>query len=197
MNDVLQPDTGETPIDDVSGLKIKGISTRAELNRAEGANIQKAVNKYLAKRPTRRSAPFDFTWFRRLHKQMFGDVWRWAGELRKSATNIGVPWELVESSLYDLYRSLPYWQEMPLIEQACLLHHKAVHIHPFKNGNGRWARLLANIWLKQNRHAITSWPETSVGQTSTIRDEYLIAIRKADNGDLEGLLELHRRFTDQ
>ena len=41
---------GETPID-VSGLKRKGINTRAELNRAEAENIRKAVVKYLAANP--------------------------------------------------------------------------------------------------------------------------------------------------
>jgi hypothetical protein len=35
---------GETPID-VSGLKRKGISTRAELNEAEAENIRKAVDR--------------------------------------------------------------------------------------------------------------------------------------------------------
>ncbi len=45
---------GETPID-VSGLKRKGIHTRAELNRAEAENIRKAVVKYLAAKPSPRS----------------------------------------------------------------------------------------------------------------------------------------------
>lgn len=66
---------GETPID-VSGLKRKGIRTRAELNQAEAENIRKAVVKYLAAKPSRRSAPFTLSWSRRLHKQMFGDVWK-------------------------------------------------------------------------------------------------------------------------
>ena len=42
---------GETPID-VSGLKRKGINTRAELNRAEAENIRKAVVKYVASAAT-------------------------------------------------------------------------------------------------------------------------------------------------
>jgi fido (protein-threonine AMPylation protein) len=61
---------GETPID-VSGLKRKGISTRAELNQAEAENVRKAVVKYLAAKPSRRSAPFRLSWVKRLHKQMF------------------------------------------------------------------------------------------------------------------------------
>jgi Fic family protein len=94
--------------------------------------------------------------------------------------------------------NLAYWEEhetMALLEQAVMLHHNAVRIHPFENGNGRWARLLANIWLKLHDHPITAWPETRVGQQSTIRAEYLEAIRRADDGEYDNLRELHRRFT--
>ena len=75
------------------------------------------------------------------------------------------------------------------------LHHRAVGIHPFPNGNGRWARMLANIWLKRHGHAITEWPEETIGSMSVIRDEYLTAIRASDEGDEGPLWALHQRFT--
>jgi fido (protein-threonine AMPylation protein) len=65
---------GQTPLDDISGLRIKGIRTQAELNAAEAENIRKAATKYLARRPTQRSARFDVPWSLRLHREMFGDV---------------------------------------------------------------------------------------------------------------------------
>jgi Fic family protein len=82
-----------------------------------------------------------------------------------------------------------------LIERAARLHHRAVQIHPFQNGNGRWSRMLANIMLKQDGSEPTLWPEQTVGTASVIRDEYLAAIRAADNHDYETLIRLHRRFT--
>ncbi len=131
---------------------------------------------------------------------MFGDVWEWGGQTRKFDTNFGVPWIHVEQRLFNLFDDLKYWESsgsMPLLEQAVRLHHQAVLIHPFANGNGRWSRMLANIWLKQRDHPITEWPaETSgTGTESVIRAEYLIAIREADNGKIDRLLELHRQFT--
>ena len=72
---------------------------------------------------------------------------------------------------------------MRLLEQAVRLHHRAVRIHPFPNGNGRWARMLANIWLKRHGQPITAWPEETIGTRSVVRDEYLAAIRAADEGD--------------
>lgn len=187
---------GETPID-VSGLKPKGISTRAELNRAEAENIRKVVVKYLAARPSRRSAPFTLTWVKRVHKQMFGEVWKWAGDFRQENLNLGCDWHQVQMQVQALLDDLVFWQERrdSLLEQAARLHHRAVWIHPFANGNGRWARMLANIWLKRHGQAIVEWPEETIGSKSVIRDEYLAATRAADAGDERPLVELHQRFT--
>ncbi len=71
----------------------------------------------------------------------------------------------------------------------------AAEIHPSRNGNGRWARMLANIWLKRHAHGITEWPEQTIGTKSVIRDEYLAAIRAADAGDERPLRDLQGRFT--
>jgi len=189
---------GETPID-VAGLKRKGISTRAELNRAEAENIRKAVVKYLAAKPSRRSAPFTLTWVKRLHKQMFGDVWKWAGDFRQHNLNLGCDWHQVQMQVQALLDDLVFWQDRgdAHLEQAARLHHRAVWIHPFSNGNGRWARMLANVWLKRHGQAIVEWPEKTIGSTSVIRDEYLGAIRAADAGDERPLRGLHKRFTNR
>ena len=187
---------GETPID-VSGLKSKGIHTRADLNRAEAENIRKAMVKYLAAKPSRRSAPFTQSWAKRLHREMFGDVWKWAGDFRRENLNLGCDWYQVPMQVQALLDDLVFWESQGdvLMEQATRLHHRAVWIHPFPNGNGRWARMLANIWLKRHGHSITEWPEQTIGSKSVIRDEYLSAIRAADAGDEKPLRELHRRLT--
>lgn len=187
---------GETPID-VSGLKLRGIGTRTELNRAEAENIRGAVVKYLAARPSRRSAPFTLSWARRLHEQMYGDVWEWAGRFRTENLNLGCEWHQVPVRLQGLLDDLIHWESLgdSLLEQATRLHHRAVQIHPFPNGNGRWARMLANIWLKRHGHAITVWPEVTIGASSILREDYLAAVRAADEGDEGPLLELHRRLT--
>lgn len=187
---------GETPID-VSGLRIKGIGTRAELNRAEAENVRKAVVKYLASKPSRRSAPFTLTWVKRLHKQMFGDVWSWAGEFRRENLNLGCDWHQVPLQLQSLLDDLAFWEGQgdDLLEQAVRLHHCAVRVHPFSNGNGRWARMLANVWLKRHDYPVTAWPEETIGTRSVVRDEYLAAIRAADDGDEGPLVQIHRRFT--
>lgn len=128
---------------------------------------------------------------------MFGDVWGWAGRLRTSELTIGIGPAQVEIALFQMVENLRAQQPTAgytLLDQAVWLHHRAVQIHPFQNGNGRWSRLLSNIWLKQRGSAIVLWPEDAVGDTSPVRGEYLEAIRKADQFDLGPLTELHRRY---
>ncbi len=187
---------GETPIDDISGLTVKGVTTRSELNKIEAENVRKAVVKYLAATPTRRTARFDLLWVLQLHREMFGDVWTWAGTIRTTVTNIGVAPNQIEVGLAGLLDDLAFWEQQgeDELQQAVMLHHRAVHIHPFKNGNGRWARLLANIRLRLLGHQLTEWPEETIGAESVIRDEYIAAIKAADEGEYGPLLDLHGRF---
>lgn len=195
----MRPDpaiVGQTPLDDLSGLRLKGVRTTAELNAAEAENIRRATLKYLAARPTARKAPFHVRWLRTLHREMFEDVWTWAGEFRRSETNIGSRPHDIELSLHQLVDDLSAWRTsgMPLQEQAARLHHVAVKIHPFPNGNGRWSRLAANIWLARHGDEPTEWPEATIGTASTIRGEYLDAIRAADQGTYAPLLALHEQY---
>lgn len=186
---------GQTPLDDISGLRVRGIATRAELDAAEAMNIRKAIVKYIAGTPTARSAPFTVRWMLRVHKEMFGDVWKWAGEPRSAELNMGSPAHRLHVDLHELVADLAAWAQsaMPLVEQAARLHHRAVSIHPFLNGNGRWGRMLANIWLKRNGSAPTAWPEETIATASIIRGEYLAAVRAADRGDYALLIRLHEQ----
>lgn len=191
---------GETPIDP-SGLlpKLKdSIRNRAELNVIEAENVRLAVVKYLSKRPSKRTAPFTLKWVCKLHKEMLGDVWTWAGKIRKIQLNLGPKAYLVGPRLLSLLQDLAAWEtgDMPIIEQAAMLHHKTVYLHPFENGNGRWARLLGNIWLKQHDAPTIDWPEaTLVGLGSDVRAEYMDALWRADELDYGNLFELHRRYS--
>lgn len=171
----------ETPIDP-SGLRPevrKHVHNRGQLSLREADNIRSPIVKYLARTPSRRLAPFTLKWVLRLHKEMFGQVWLWAGQIRRIELNLGSPAWRVEMDLHSLIEDLHCWKapDMSLQEQAAMLHYRAVKIHPFENGNGRWARLLANIWLKQHGGAITRWPEVGITDaTSPIRDQYIEAL---------------------
>lgn len=196
MSGSWKPIPGETPVDP-SGLKDRSIRTRSQLNRVEAENILKATLKYLSARPSKRTAPFTYDWFLRLHKEMFGEVWDWAGQVRTLDVNLGIPWDQIGQHLGGLILDMECWRptEDRILEQAATLHFRAVCIHPFLNGNGRWSRMLANIWLKQNGFSPVAWPEPQIGTgASATRGEYIDAITTAIAGDMIPLIELHQRF---
>jgi Fic-DOC domain mobile mystery protein B len=186
---------GETPIDP-SGLKVKGVTNRAELSVFEAKNVLKATTKYLASKPTRKIAPFNLAWVQRLHGEMFGDVWKWAGKIRTEDLSIGMSHWAIRDNLVSLLDDVHAWPDlgMDIIEQSARLHYRAVGIHPFMNGNGRWSRMLANIWLRLNGHPAVDWPEATIGTESVIRKEYIAAIVKGVDGELEPLIEMHRHY---
>lgn len=177
--------SGETPLDDLSGLKIKIPNiTRGQLDQAEEQGIQKAVAKY----KRRRVRSFDIGLFNRLHRDMFAPVWRWAGQHRTHQTNIGSPPQRILQDLIILQQDLAVWPAV--LESGVRLHHRAVQIHPFAGGNGRWSRLLADIWLREMTGIHVVWP-VGLAQESPIRAGYLKALRAADRMDLQPLLRLY------
>jgi Fic-DOC domain mobile mystery protein B len=189
-----EPIPDETPIDP-SDIKPKWVKTRNDLAKAEAKNIAKPFTKYLASKPTEKSAPFNYEWLLRLHKEMFGDVMKSAGNCRTENLSLGIEWTQISNQLAMLIDDLHAWTgyDWPIEEQAVHLHHRAVHIHPFKNGNGRWARLLANIWLTRHGKPIVAWPDVSLDGTSA-RSEYITAIKTADAGQYGPLTKLHTRY---
>ena len=192
-----EPIEGETPIDP-SYLKDKSIKTREQLNIAEAKNILKPIVKYLGAKPSKKIAPFDLSWFQQLHEEMFCDVWEYAGKFRQEDLNLGSKWQNVQTELSQLEGDIAYWIEHKTyepLELSVRIHFRAVTIHPFSNGNGRWSRLLGNIFLKQNDHPLVKWPEETIGvEKSIARDAYLGAVKKADTGDLIELIGLHEKY---
>jgi Fic-DOC domain mobile mystery protein B len=178
---------GETPLDDISGLKLKKITTRSELDDAEAQNILKAYVKYTLNHTALKKVTFDLSFFRKLHKEMFGDVWSWAGEFRTTQTSIGVKANMIHQRLYQLQDNLKYWEsEWAYRDTAVYLHHTLVKIHPFPNGNGRWARLVTDLWLLKMSYQMLSWGGNTT-EMSDARTAYITSLKEGDQGNYEPL----------
>jgi Fic-DOC domain mobile mystery protein B len=94
-----------------------------------------------------------------------------------------------------LFGDVRYWIENKTYspdEIAVRFHHRLVFIHPFPNGNGRHARLIADVFaMKLGRPAFT-WGSAHLVEEGEARNRYLEAIRAADNGDIQPLLKFAR-----
>jgi Fic-DOC domain mobile mystery protein B len=197
MIDSTKPINDATLLDDISGLKLpndKSYSLK-EIYVYEANNIALATLKYLSAPPSKSLAPFTYEWMQQLHYEMFGNVWNWAGKFRQVELSIGIKAYLVPTTLKDLADDIAFWDKhktFDIYEIAARLHHKAVQIHPFKNGNGRWSRMLANIYLRQNGSMPVKWQEDLLSSENPKRDEYIKALKMADNGDYKSLIKLHK-----
>lgn len=185
---------GQTPIDEDEkiDLKIKSITTKSELDEWEHLNIEEAI-KWSMKLKLPWDEIISERFVRKLHKKMYGNVWKWAGSFRKTNKNIGVDKYMIGIELRKLCDDFRFWHHNNVyipIERAIRFKHRIVQIHCFPNGNGRHSRLMADIIINRiYGQDVFLWGHASnLTNESAARHTYLLALRKADQGDYSDLI---------
>ena len=194
MNGLFDEPANATPLepDEREGLLQTWITYRRELNEAEQSNV--AAGTVWAWRVRRRDLLTE-QFLRQLHRRLFGDVWAWAGEFRRTERNIGIKPARIPVDLRMAFDDARYWTEhetFPPDEIAVRLHYRLVAIHPFPNGNGRTTRLIGDlVTARLGREAFT-WGRRNLTEISETRTRYIAALLAADNHDIEPLLQFAR-----
>jgi Fic-DOC domain mobile mystery protein B len=189
---------GATPLTegDLQGLKIPSVKTHGELNEVEAANIIRGQEWALRARGTRLPDMLSDAFVQRLHAAMFGEVWKWAGEYRQHDTNIGVPAHSIRPELRQVYDEARGWLEYKSYEPeefAVRLHYRLVTVHPFPNGNGRHARMLAHLVMVRHFDLEPlQWGGSLLRGADANRQAYLDALTAADRRDFAPLLAFAR-----
>jgi Fic-DOC domain mobile mystery protein B len=192
---LLTTSDGNTPLsaEELQDL-IPGLATKEELNEWERENILLAREWALRSRVSVRDMVSD-EYARRLHQKMFDQTWKWAGKYRMTEKNLGVAFHEIRERLGILFDDTRYWIENATYsadEIAIRFHHRLVFIHPFPNGNGRHGRLLVDVLVKKLGRPAFSWGSTDLVKQGEAREEYLAAMRAADHGDIQPLLDFAR-----
>lgn len=167
------------------------VAYRRELNEAEQENITRAQDWALGRRRDLLTEKF----VRDLHRHMLGDVWRWAGKFRTSERNLGIAHYEIPMALRRLLDDTRAWiahTAYPPDEIAVRFHHRLVHIHPFANGNGRHARLMADLVIMSLGRERFSWGSANLQDPGEVRSRYIAALRSADDHDVGPLLTFAR-----
>ena len=194
----LYRNPGSTPLDhDELSQLIPNLSTKEELNQWERQNILAAKDWALNSRVMKREDPVIEPYLRELHKRMFDQTWKWAGKYRKTEKNLGVPFHQIMNGIAALLGDVHYWidrRTFDLDEIAIRFHHRLVWIHPFPNGNGRHARLLADVIAVKNGGEEFTWGSKAWKNIRHAREEYIRCLRAADanNDDVRGLVNFAR-----
>ena len=168
------------------------ITLRSELNEAEQINITEASRWYGRKR---NADILDDALLKELHKQMFGQVWKWAGKYRQSPRNIGIDAYRIPTEMRQLVDNVRFWVEnetYPPDEIAVRFSHQLVSIHPFPNGNGRHSRMARDYLAVQLGQPPFTWGRTSLTDASATRKAYIAALQAADRENIKPLLKFAR-----
>jgi Fic-DOC domain mobile mystery protein B len=173
---------GATPLDpdEAVGLIPGHITTQGELNEWEQTNIFEGM-QWAARQRKGELLREDF--LRELHRRMFGKTWKWAGNFRQSDKNIGVDWRQIPVQLRNLLEDVKVqieFQSYSPDEIALRFHHRLVWIHLFANGNGRHARLAADLLAQKLGRPAFTWGCQSLVEANNARKTYLAALRAAD-----------------
>ena len=187
---------GQTPLEpeEITGLLLQ-IRTREALNQVEEENILRA-RLWAAESPLVRARLLTEPVIRRVHRQMFGGVWRWAGKYRTSERNLGHPWQRLSADIHQLCGSFAFRVEQKSEdpdELAVDFHYQLVRVHAFPNGNGRHARFCADRLVENLGRAAFSWGRADLARTGDARAQYLSALIEADAGDPVAMLKFSRR----
>lgn len=188
----LRPDypPGATPLspEELNGLIPSFVTTQGALNEFEQTNILQGLTWAANSRQEILTEKFLIE----LHNKMFGHTWKWAGTYRTSDKNIGCPYWDIPMRVLELIKNTQAIIESnstPIDELVIRFHHRLVLIHPFPNGNGRHSRLMADLLIKKLGGSPFTWGgKVDLVSPSETRNQYLSALRAADNRDLAPLL---------
>ena len=184
---------GQTPLDEdeKEGLKISSVTTQQELDEFEQLNIEKAI-EWTIHSNLKSEKILSEKFIKNLHQKMFGDVWKWAGEFRKSDKNLGIHWPQISVELKKLIDDTKYWIENSTYspeEISIRFKHRLVAIHCFPNGNGRHSRMMADIIMESVFGEDSfSWHSSNMVKADETRKKYIAALKKADNGNMKPLI---------
>jgi Fic-DOC domain mobile mystery protein B len=187
---------GQTPLnpDERAALIPGHIQLVSELNQFESQNILQAERKYL--QGHRKAWPLEDPEFsKEVHRSMFEATWSWAGQFRRSDKNLGVDWYRIPEEVKKICGDFKYWKENQIystVEIAVRFHHRLVFIHPFPNGNGRHARLIADIFLRESGEEFFTWGSGELFENAPDRNAYVSALKNADKGDYSELIRFAR-----
>ena len=197
MTDLFQEPNDATPLTPAERDELlqSWITNRNDLNEAEQENIVKGASWARGRRNLKPADILNDEFAKSLHKRIFGDVWKWAGTYRQTERNLGIDASRIANETAALFDDVRYWVDnktYPADELAVRLHHRLVAIHPFPNGNGRHARLMADLLIERLGGKPFIWGGGSLIDVGELRTKYIAALKAADNHDIGPLLAFAR-----
>lgn len=146
-------------------------ATWADVDLAEQANIETATRWAFAGRrvaTVERLLTAEFS--DRVHREMFGSVWRWAGQYRTESIPECAPPEEIPSllpTIFDTARERHARARKDARHRAEQLYDELLYVRAYRTGAGRHARFMANLYLHLCDEPRIDWDDPTAGPDAT------------------------------
>jgi fido (protein-threonine AMPylation protein) len=181
---------GATPLtpDERAELVASWVRTRGDLNRAEAEPIA-AVQRNYARRVPALEVLLDDLWLKQLHKRMFAGVGmgRQVPHQRAQHRRRCPPGRRLHARPRRRRGGVFRSDEGP-VAATTRFHHRLVWVHPFPNGNGRYARMAADLCRRSLDRPALTWGRNLRLPATEVRRRYIDALRAGDAGDITPLV---------
>ncbi len=166
-----------------------GITTSAELAATEERLSKKRAVELFESGALDKLEAGTFAALAEIHKVLFADVYDFAGKLRE--VNIAKGNFRFASVVY-LQEALTSIDKMPqaTFDEIIAKYVEMNVAHPFREGNGRSARIWLDLMLKQELNIVVDWSKVD-------KDDYLLAMERSPIKDLEIKHLLKQALTDK
>lgn len=134
----------------------------------------------------------DFNFYKKLHKQLFGDLYEWAGTVRSmNISKKGTVFcnfediERIGTLKFQRLAEQNYLKGLTksrFIDELTEFYHDMNMLHPFREGNGRTLRLFITLLVRNAGYTLNF--------SDCDSDLLMIATIKAAQGDLSSLKEV-------
>lgn len=166
-----------------------GLTSSAELARME-EQLSKKKAVLLFEKRILDSLPADkFSTLQAIHRYLFEDIYEFAGEIRKVNMAKGnfrfAPLMYLDAALENIDK-MPQSDFDEIIEKYVEMN----IAHPFREGNGRSARIWLDHILKQEIGKVIDWSKVD-------KEDYLLAMERSPVKDIEIKYLLKNALTDE
>ena len=165
------------------------ITDPAELTREEERISKKKAKEMFETGFLDSLEPGTFESLKKIHEFLFGEIYDFAGELRKVNIAKG---NFRFASLSYLEEAIKNIEKMPqTIYEEIIEKYVEMNIaHPFREGNGRSTRIWLDLILKKKLNLVIDW--------STVdKNDYLLAMERSPIKDVEIKELLKQSLTDK
>lgn len=179
-----------------------GIKRGKEMDETESVALAVAIDKLL--RMYDADHRFTAEDIKTMHKIWLGGIYEWAGKYRQVNVSKGdfpfaaskhIPRLMDEFEKKTLHKHTPCnFKSLERVIQALTeVHVELILIHPFREGNGRVARILSTIMASQAGLPILNFKDI----TSKKRKEYFAAINNGLSRDYKLMERLFKKIVDE